>query len=203
MRHDFLDKWSRLDSPVHRLPAAAKLVATLALVLALVAVPLHDGWFFAVVALALSVTAAISRIPARFLLGRLLFLEPFVLGIVLLSFLQPGGGRIALAMALRSTLCLATMILLTNTTRFSDLLLVLRSARVPALLLATIALMYRYLFVLIDEAERMQRARASRSLRPGRAHAWRSLAALAGQLFLRSTERAERIYAAMCARGWQ
>ena len=79
----------------------------------------------------------------------------------------------------------------------------LRRARVPALLLTTIALMYRYLFVLADEAGRMQRARASRTLRPGRVHAWRSTAALAGQLFLRSTERAERIYAAMCARGWQ
>ncbi|HUL77166.1 MAG TPA: CbiQ family ECF transporter T component, partial [Vicinamibacteria bacterium] len=59
----------------------------------------------------------------------------------------------------------------------------------------TIALMYRYLFVLIDEAGRMQRARASRTLRPSRAFEWRSTAALAGQLFLRSTERAERIYA--------
>ena len=73
----------------------------------------------------------------------------------------------------------------------------------PALLLTTIALMYRYLFVLIEEAERMQRARTSRTLRARRAHAWRSTAALAGQLFLRSTERAERIYAAMCARGWR
>jgi cobalt/nickel transport system permease protein len=63
--------------------------------------------------------------------------------------------------------------------------------------------MYRYLFVLVDEAERMQRARRSRTFTRLRTHAWESRASLVGQLFVRSTERAERIYAAMCARGWR
>ncbi len=205
MRHDFLDRWSRADSPLHRLSATLKLVTTLAVVVALVLTPvrLRFTWFFVAVAVVLVVAAALSRIPPRYLLGRLLLLEPLALGVALLAFLQPGGWRTGLAMVLRSTLCLAAMILLTNTTRFSDLLAVLRRARVPPLLVTTIALMYRYLFVLVDEAQRMQRAQASRTLRAGRVHAWRTTASLAGQLFLRSTERAERIYAAMCARGWR
>jgi cobalt/nickel transport system permease protein len=203
VRHDFLDKWSRLDSPVHRAPAAAKLALALAIVLATVLVPSRQPWFFAAVALALLATALLSRVPARFLVGRLLLLEPFVAGVAVLSLLQPNGLAVASTVVLRSTLCLATMILLTSTTRFADLLVVLRRARLPALLLTTIALMYRYLFVLVEEAERMQRARTSRTLRTRRAQQWRSTAALAGQLFLRSTERAERIYAAMCARGWR
>ncbi len=203
MRHDFLDHWSRADSPIHRLSATSKLVATLAVVVALVLAPARFAWFWAVVAVGLVVVAALSRVPPRYLLGRLLLLEPLALGVALLAFLQPGGWRTGLAMVLRSTLCLAAMVLLTNTTRFSDLLVVLRRARVPPLLVTTIALMYRYLFVLVDEAQRMQRAQASRTLRPGRAHTWRTTASLAGQLFLRSTERAERIYAAMCARGWR
>jgi cobalt/nickel transport system permease protein len=203
VRHDFLDKWSRIESPVHRLPAAWKLAGTLLVVLALVAVPVRFARFFVAVGLGLVILGALSRIPARFLLGRLLLLEPFVLGIALLSFLQPGGLRTGLVIVLRSTLCLATAVLLTNTTRFADILQVLRRIQMPALLVTTIALMYRYLFVLIEEAGRMQRARASRTLRPRRALEWRTTAALAGQLFLRSTERAERIYAAMCARGWR
>ncbi|HVO09674.1 MAG TPA: cobalt ECF transporter T component CbiQ [Vicinamibacteria bacterium] len=203
MRHDFVDKWSRIESPVHRLPPGWKLAGTLAIVLAVVAVPLRVGWFFAAMAAGLVILGVLSRIPGRFLLGRLLLLEPFVLGIALLSFLQPGGGRAGLAIVLRSTFCLATAVLLTNTTPFSDILQVLRRIHVPALLVTTIALMYRYLFVLVEEAGRMQRARAGRTLRPGRAFEWRTTAALAGQLFLRSTERAERIYAAMCARGWR
>jgi cobalt/nickel transport system permease protein len=95
------------------------------------------------------------------------------------------------------------MILLSNTTPFDELLRVLRRARVPALLITTLALMYRYLFVLIDETERMGRARASRTFTRQRRQAWKTLATVIGQLFVRSTERAERIYAAMCARGWK
>jgi cobalt/nickel transport system permease protein len=75
--------------------------------------------------------------------------------------------------------------------------------RVPALLVTTLALMYRYLFELVDEAERMQRAQKCRTFERRRWHAWKSLGTVAGQLFVRSTERAERIYAAMLARGWK
>jgi energy-coupling factor transporter transmembrane protein EcfT len=49
----------------------------------------------------------------------------------------------------------------------------------------------------------MQRARASRTFSAQRVTAWRSLTAIIGQLFVRSVGRAERIYLAMCARGWK
>ena len=67
----------------------------------------------------------------------------------------------------------------------------------------TLTLMHRYLFVLADEAERMRRARASRTFTRGRRFQWHTLATVVGQLFIRASERAERIYDAMCARGWK
>jgi cobalt/nickel transport system permease protein len=203
VRHDFLDKWSRLESPLHRAPTGLKAGLALLAVVISVAVPIARAWVFATLALLLVVAARASRIPPSFLATRLLMMEPFVAGVALLSLLQPHGVTVALSIAVRSTLCLATMILLTNTTPFSELLDLMRRLRVPGLLVTVLALMYRYLFVLIDEAERMQRARRSRTFTAGRAQAWRSSAALLGQLFVRSTERAERIYAAMCARGWK
>ncbi len=203
MRHDFLDKWSRLASPIHHAPASLKLALALAAAVASVVTPLSRWWVLLAIGAGLTVVAALSRVPPLFLLGRLVLLEPLAAGVAVLSALQPHGGAIALSIVVRSTLCLATTILLTSTTPFAELLGTLRRLRFPALLLTVLALMYRYLFVLIDEAERMQRARRSRSFSGRRAHAWTSLAALAGQLFVRSTERAERIYAAMCARGWR
>jgi cobalt/nickel transport system permease protein len=80
---------------------------------------------------------------------------------------------------------------------------VLQRVRVPGLLITTIALMHRYLFVLADEAERMRRARLSRTFTRGKRFGWGSLATVVGQLFVRASERAERIYDAMCARGWK
>jgi cobalt/nickel transport system permease protein len=203
VRHDFFDRWSRLDSPVHRAPAAGKASLALLLIVATASAPLRWSGFFAAVALFLVGVAAASRIPPAFLLKRLLLVELFALGVVLFAALQPGGLRVALGIVVRSTLCLATMILLTGTTSFAALLGLLRRLRVPALLVTVLALMYRYLFVLADEVERMQRARRSRTFVGGRARAWSGAATLIGQLFVRSTERAERIYAAMCARGWR
>jgi cobalt/nickel transport system permease protein len=203
MRHDFLDRFSRLASPVHRLPSWLKLVAALAIIVTVVSVPARWYAVFAVAALVLLVVAGASRIPPVFLLGRLLLLEPFVVGVALLSLLQPGGARVFLTVLVRSTLCLFTLILLANTTPFAELLRVLRRVGVPSLLLTVLALMYRYVFVLIDERERMQRARTSRSFSPRASRSWHSIASTAAQLFVRSSERADRIYAAMCSRGWR
>jgi len=203
VRHDFFDRWSRLDSPVHRAPAALKAAGALAVVVAAVTVPLRHGPVFAGLLVLLLVVAALSRVPPSFLLRRLLVVELFVAGVVVLAAFQPRGGAVAAGIVLRSTLCLLAMILLTSTTPFAALLALLRRLRTPALLVTVLALLYRYLFVLVDEVERMQRARRSRTFVGGRARAWRVSGTLIGQLFVRSTLRAERIYAAMCARGWR
>ena len=202
MRHDLIDRYSRIDSPIHRLPAGFKLATALATVIVTVVLPAGRWDAYLAVALLLGAIAAASRIPPRFILRRLVTLEPVALGIAGLAFFQPHGGRIFVTMLAKTTLCLGTMILLSNTTPFAALLGVLKRARLPAILVSTLALMYRYLFVLADEAQRMRRARASRTFRPGRWWTWRALATVIGQLFVRSTERAERIYAAMTARGW-
>ncbi len=71
-----------------------------------------------------------------------------------------------------------------------------------------LAFMYRYLFVLVDEVNRMIAARNARSARAdgrvGGSLAWRAKVTgqMAGSLFLRSYERSERIYMAMLARGF-
>ncbi|MCX6134312.1 MAG: cobalt ECF transporter T component CbiQ [Ignavibacteriales bacterium] len=203
MRHDFLDRYSRIDSPIHRLPATVKLLGTLCIISVTVAVNFSHGWVFGFIGAALLVISALTTIPWRFVLGRLIMLEPFALGIAVMALFQEHGTWIFLSIVTKSSLCLLTVILLSNTTPFSELLVTLKRFRVPTLFVTILALMYRYLFVLIDEAERLTRARNSRTFSDKRLRKWGSMASLVGQLFVRSTERAERIYAAMSARGWK
>ena len=202
MRTDLFDRWSSSDSCIHRRPAALKLAVALAMVIVTVVLPVGRWDGFIVIALLLIAVAAASRVPGRFILRRLVTLEPLALGIAGLAMFQPHGGRIFVTMLAKTTLCLLTMILLSSTTPFSALLDVIKRVGVPDILVSTLALMYRYMFVLVEEAHRMRRARASRTFRPGRWWTWRALGTVIGQLFVRSTERAERIYAAMIARGW-
>jgi len=203
MRHSFLDRYSRLSSPIHRIPAAIKLLATLVFVVVVVVVPSEYWRVFAVFGSVLLVIAGVSRIPWRFLAGRLLLLEPFALGVAVMALFQQNGADIFLGLLTKSSLCLFTMILASNTTPFSEILTVLKRVKVPSLLITILALAYRYLFVLIDEGERLQRARRSRTFESTKTKTWMSSAALIGQLFVRSTERAERIFAAMISRGWK
>jgi cobalt/nickel transport system permease protein len=194
---------SHQASPLHRLRASWKLGGGLGMILGTVLAPPHwTGWFVAV-SLALLLAIIISRIPLGFLVKRLLLLSPLVLGVAVASAFQPLAGASWVTVCVKSVLSLLTVVIISNTTPFGQLLKVLRRLRVPAILITTIALMHRYLSVLADEAERMRRARLARSFLRQRRLEWRSSATVISQLFVRSSERAERIYQAMCARGWK
>ena len=188
---------------LHRLSAGFKLAAALVLILTVVLLP-RGQWpaLLAVAALLFTLIFA-SRISGWFLLKRMLLLEPLVLGVAGLMLFQPDGVmRCALAMT-KANLCLLVTLLLSQTTPATEMLRVLQRLRMPWLFITTLTLMHRYLFVLADEAERMRRARASRTFTRGRRFQWQTLSSVVGQLFVRASERAERIYNAMCARGWK
>ena len=189
--------------PFQHISAAKKILVAMGIVLAVIAVPIRLSWLFIIIAAVLIALAMMSKIPKFFLLKRLLLLEPFVFGIAILAFFQENGAIVFVSIVIRSTLSLLTILLLTNTTPFAEVLQVLRKYHFSPLFVTVLALMYRYLFVLIDEVERMQRARRSRLFQRNRLQLWRMLSTMIGQLFVRSSERAERIYAAMCARGWK
>jgi cobalt/nickel transport system permease protein len=206
------------DSTLHRLPPAVKLSAAVALIAAISLLPHHYAPYLALPAVLVVFLAALAGVNGWAFIKRILLLEPFVLGVALLALFSPAGGAGALGggadtwqarglafafLLTRCTLALAVMVLFTTTTPFADILRVFRQARVPALLVTTLALMHRYLAVLGDEAARMRRARECRTFLPRRHIAWWMGATVIGQLFLRASERADRIYDAMCSRGWR
>lgn len=205
---ELLETPVRADSLLHRMPAGWKLLLALVLILTVAASPTRTmpsaGWRLTAGVALIWVAGLIgSRIPVRTVLTRLLLLEPFVLGVAILSLFQPNGLPVFLAIFAKSSLCLAVTVLLSLTTPFPAIARALRKAGIPSLLVTTIALLYRYLFVLAEETERMRLARASRTFRSSRRRTWWLNASMIGELFVRSSERAERIHAAMCSRGWR
>jgi len=200
--------WGAPQAQRRRNYASGSLVATLAVVILLTLVPL-DWWGFHVFVAGVLVVAYIwARIPWRRALKRLLLVEPMVLGAVLLALVGPARGHHGglwggAEILVRTTLAILALLWLTESTPFEDILMVLRRWRVPSLLLTILALLQRYRFVLVEESGRLRRARASRTFGTRRRHVWAALAGVIGVLFVRSVDRAERIYAAMCARGWR
>jgi len=203
MNAEYLDRYSYLDSPIHRMPAATKLAAAIGLIFLVLLFPLRWQWFYWPLFVGLLLVASISRVPLRFLATRLLKMELVFLGIAAMRLFGPDPVWSFLSLVIGATFCGAIMLLVAATSRFTDILAALSRIGLPPLFITTLALMYRYLFVLADEAGRMKRARLARTYQPGRRNAWRMLSTVIAQLFVRSSERAQRIYAAMLARGWE
>ena len=222
MRLDSLDPYRRGTSLIHCLDPRLKLLATLAFVLAATSTPPAWPAFLLLAALALS-TTRLAGIPLLQVLRRSAVALPFV-GMAALSLPFTRAGRVVwswsflgwslavtdgglllfVAVLVKAWLSVTVSGLLVATTRFPDLLAAMRFLRVPSVLTVTISFLYRYLFVLADEAMRVQMARESRSAGAGRAVWWRArvLGWMIASLFIRSYERSERIYAAMLSRGF-
>lgn len=110
------------------------------------------------------------------------------------------AGLLSFAMILgRTFLCVAAVMILIAVTPFTDLMDALRRMHVPSVIADLLEMLYRYLSVLFEEAELMLTAFRLRS--GGRMLPEISeYAPLISQLFLRSADRAERIYDAMKCR---
>ncbi|MEU8838787.1 cobalt ECF transporter T component CbiQ [Streptomyces roseus] len=202
-------------SPVHDLPPHCKLAAAFAFVVVVVSTPREAVWAFGLYAVLIAAVAAAARIPAGFLLRRLLIEVPFVAFAVLMPFVAQGERVEVLGMPLsvsglwgawnvlaKGTLGVAASVLLASTTELRALLLGLQRLKLPPLLVQIASFMIRYGDVITDELRRMSIARRSRGFEAGGIRHWGVLAKTAGALFIRSYERGERVHLAMVSRGY-
>jgi cobalt/nickel transport system permease protein len=203
-------------SPIHRLDPRAKIVGLAGVTLVGVSTPLGAWPAFAACALALAAIAALARVGpgviwsrARVILPLVLFVAvfvPFVRGgpqvsVGPLSLSEAGLATFALVTA-KATIGTVSAVLLGATTSFPDVLHGLERMRVPRLLTVIAGFMYRYLFVIADEVRRMRAALAARGYRPRHAVQAAAIGRVVTALFLRTYDRAERVYLAMLARGY-
>ena len=107
-----------------------------------------------------------------------------------------------LSILLKFALTVSAALLLVATTSFPGVCHALRRLRVPAPFVSQLLFLYRYLFVLMEEAMRIVRAREMRSF-GSRGTGIKVVVRLIGTLFIRTMDRAERVYHAMLSRGFQ
>jgi cobalt/nickel transport system permease protein len=106
-----------------------------------------------------------------------------------------------LTLLLRTLLCVAAVLILIAVTPLTRLTAQLRRFRFPALFVTLLEISYRYIAVLIAEASSMYTAYILRS-NGARGIDLAHMGSFIGHLFLRSANRAERVYAAMKCRGY-
>jgi cobalt/nickel transport system permease protein len=203
-------------SPIHRLDPRAKIVGLAGVTVVGVSTPLHAWPAFVACLAALAAIAVLARVGPGVVWSRVRVILPLVVFVAAFVPFVRGGpavevGPLSLSEAGLATFALVTLkatigavgaVLLGATTSFPDILHGLERLRAPRLLTVIAAFMYRYVFVIVEEARRMRSALAARAYRPRHLGQVAAIGRLVTALFLRSYERGERVYLAMLSRGY-
>ena len=228
MHSNAFDQFHHGHSPLHSLDPRIKVVVTIVFILSNALLPDGAWTAFALAWVLILAANLIAGLGIGFTLRRSFVAFPFALaaitvlfsmqGTALYSFrflmqdltITDGGVLRFVSIVVRSWLSVQMAILLVAVTDFPKIIHTLNHLRVPTIISVIISFLYRYLFVLADEVMRLMRAREARSAAVaggtgGGSVLWRARITgnMAGQLFLRSYERSDRIYNAMVSRGYK
>lgn len=200
MHHVVVERWSRRASPLHARDARAKLGALAAFLIAVSTTPPAAQAAFLGYTALLAVAVGVAKLPAAAMLRRAALVLPFSASFAMITWWS-GDRMRAIALAEKSFLSGLAALLLIATTPLTQLLRGLEWFRAPRALLLVIQFLYRYLFVISEQAQHMRLAARSRR-GTGKAGGFQAAAGALGVLFARSWERADGIYQAMLARGF-
>jgi cobalt/nickel transport system permease protein len=210
----YLDTLSYRDTVVHRLDPRAKLIATVLFIVTVVSFPKYEIAGLLPFLLFPVLIFSLADVPVKFILKKVLLLSSFAVFIgifnpvidrrIVYSFLgiPVSAGWISfLSVMLKFFLTITSALLLIATTSFPGICHALQRLGMPEIFVSQLLFLYRYIFVLAEETMRLVRARDMRSF-GNKGRGIGVFVSLIGTLFLRTVERAERIYQAMLSRGF-
>jgi cobalt/nickel transport system permease protein len=209
-----LDLLAAGDTGLHRLDPRAKVLVTALFVVLVIS---HDRYDISALFPFFIFPAALiaaGNLPAGYIVRKILLLCPFVMVVGMFNPLMDrqimvqlgpvgisGGWLSFVSIVLRSFLTVGSAFVLLALTGFPGLCRALEQLGMPRPFAVQLLFLYRYIFVLTEEAGRAARARQLRSCgRKGQGIG--SFATLVGHLLLRTWQRAERVHIAMLSRGF-
>jgi len=201
------------NTPIHRLDPRAKLATTMVFIVAVVSFDkyalsaLIPFFIFPVVQISM------GGLPAGYLLKKVILVAPFavLIGIFnpfldkeallqIVAFPSSGGWVSFFSILVRFFLTVTAALVLIASTGFNAVCVALVKLGVPRPFVVQLMFLYRYLFVLTDEAARMVRAVSLKTFNGG--IRFKTFVSMTGHLLLRTLDRAQRIHMAMRCRGF-
>ena len=210
-----MDTLAMGDSPLHRMDPRAKLVTTLVFIVTVVSFGKYELSALIPFFVFPLVQISVGSLPVGYLLRKVLIVAPFALFIGIFNPLLDrdilfrlggvhfSGGWISyLSILLRFVLTVTAALTLVALTGFNTVCLALEKLGVPRPFVVQLLFLYRYIFVLTDEAARLARARALRTFE-SRGMGFKPFVSILAQLLLRTLDRAQRVHLAMRCRGFE
>lgn len=210
----YLDTLSYKNTFIHRLDPRTKLSATVLFIITVVSFPKYEVTGLLPFFLFPVLLFSLGDIPVKFIVRKVLLVSffAFFIGIfnpvldrqpmqIFYGVTVSGGWVSFVSIMLKSFLTITSALLLIATTSFPGICRALRKFCVPDIFISQLLFLYRYIFVLAEETMKVVRARDMRSF-GNKGKGMTAFTGIIGTLFLRTVERAERIYQAMLSRGF-
>jgi cobalt/nickel transport system permease protein len=210
----YMDTLSYGDTPLHRLDPRAKLITTLFFIITVVSFDKYTVSALTPFFIYPVYLMSFGRLPYGYVLKKVLMVSPFAILVGIFNPLMDkevlmhlgsiglsGGWVSFISIIFRFVLTVTAALVLISLTGFNSVCAALERFKVPRPLVNQLLFFYRYIFVLADETERMVRASSLRNFN-SKALDFRAFASLAGNLLLRTFDRAERVYSSMLCRGF-
>lgn len=209
-----LEQLSNKNTIIHKIHPMIKIIVTIVYIVCLLMKNRYDLFGLAVFLFYPIIVMALAEIPYKMIFKRTLVTLPFVFfagigslifdreEVILASGVVVTTGVLAFfVLHVRTILSVSAVLLLVSTTKFSDLTEQLGRMHVPTFMIHLMEMIYRYITVLVEEASVMMTAYRLRNPKYKYPHI-KHMGTFVGHLFLRSMDRAERIYCAMKCRGY-
>ena len=209
-----LDELAGNNSVIHKLHPNVKLLVTFVYLVAVISFDRYAVGPLLPYMVYIAVMMALADIPYKLLFSRAVIALPFSLfaGISNIIFDRTGAflfdgltvtyGMISfVSIMLKTLLCVSAVLILIATTSMTEISYQLNRMKIPAILVIQLTMTFRYISVLLEEAGIMYTAYLLRSPNE-KGIRMKDMGAFAGQLLIRSIDRAERIYFAMKCRGF-
>lgn len=214
--HDihYIDSMSGKDKWINQIHPLAKLIVTIGYILAVVSFDKYDLtglagmsiYLMSIIILGdISIIHSIKQIKVVLLLTCIVGIaNPFIdrtqmghMG----EFIITGGMLSMISLMMKGIFAIVASYILIVTTSIEKICYALRLIHVPKELVTLVLLIYRYIIVLLKEVQRIFDAYQLRAPKQKgiQVKAWGSLA---GQLLLRSIDRAQVVYESMTLRGY-
>lgn len=209
-----LQEQAQLSTPLTSLHPLAKLLVTMAYIITLMSLGKYALFKLLVLASYPLLCFFWGRISLSQALWRLRLILPLVACVGIANplfdthiiycgdFAIQAGYLSFITLMLKGVLAVLASYLLIATTTIEQICYALRLLLLPKLLVTQLLLSYRYLTLLLEQADTIAQAYALRAPKQKGVH-FKVWGSLAGQLLLRSIDRANNLYDSMLLRGYQ
>jgi len=199
-----LEQLSSGDTFIHRLHPMVKLLSAVFFIITVISYDRYALKQLIPYIFYPTLLMALSETPYSMLFKRFMVAFPFCFfaGMSNLIFVPAPYGVISFfTIIFRTYLCVMAVLLLVSTTPFFEIASSLRFLKIPNIFIVIFEMTYRYICILLEEVHSMYIAYSLRST-DAKGIKMRDMGSFAGQLLLRSFDRADRIYNAMKCRGY-